>query len=71
MKVSVNTIGTVGLVLVGSPTSAQAYLDPGTGSIVLQIAIGGLLALVATSKLYWRRLISFFHSKARRQTTDN
>jgi len=38
------------------PASAFGYLDPGTGSLVLQVAVGGLLALAATVKMYWRRI---------------
>jgi hypothetical protein len=45
--------------------TAAAYLDPGTGSILLQ----GILALIAgaafTLKLYWTKVKSFFaHEKA-------
>jgi len=42
------------------PTSAYAYLDPGTGSVLLQGAIaavaGGLLAIRA----YWRSIMGLF-----------
>ena len=48
------------LLLIGFPTRAQAYLDPGSGSIVLQVAIGGILAAMATTRLYWNRLRSLF-----------
>jgi hypothetical protein len=41
-------------------TSAHAYLDPGTGGVVLQVIVaaiaGGLLAV----KAYWERVVSFF-----------
>jgi hypothetical protein len=33
-----------------------AYLEPGTGSMVLQIIAGGLAAVAVTAKFYWRRL---------------
>ena len=40
---------------------AYAYLDPGTGSILLQ----GLFALIAgtivTVKMYWHKVQAFFH----------
>lgn len=42
------------------PAPAQAYLDPGTGSIVFQVAMGGLLAALAAAKLYWKRICSLF-----------
>jgi hypothetical protein len=51
------------VVLMGFPTRAEAYLDPGTGSMVLQIAVGGILAAMAAGKLYWRRLRSLFRKE--------
>ena len=32
------------------------YIDPGTGSFLLQLLIGGLLGGLATIKLWWGRL---------------
>jgi hypothetical protein len=34
-----------------------AYLDPGSGSMILQVLVGGLAAVAVTAKLYWRRLL--------------
>jgi membrane associated rhomboid family serine protease len=45
------------------PTSAMAYLDPVTGSIVWQMAVGGFLAAAATMRLYWSKLRAFFSKK--------
>ena len=39
---------------------ANAYIDPGTGSYMVQLGLGGLLGLGLTLKLYWRRLMSLF-----------
>ena len=36
---------------------AHAYLDPGTGSAILQGLLAALAALVVTVKLYWYRLL--------------
>ena len=36
-----------------------AYIDPGTGSYVLQLIIGGLLGVAVTVKAFWRRIWSF------------
>jgi hypothetical protein len=36
-----------------------AYLDPGTGSMLLQVIAGGVAAVAVAGKLYWRRLKSF------------
>ena len=40
-------------------SSVLAYLDPGSGSMILQIIAGGLAAVAVTAKLYWGRLMKF------------
>jgi hypothetical protein len=40
-------------------TTVLAYLDPGSGSMILQIIAGGLAAVAVTAKLYWNRLLRF------------
>ena len=37
------------------PFASHAYIDPGTGSIALQMLIGGILASLFAIKLYWLR----------------
>jgi heme/copper-type cytochrome/quinol oxidase subunit 1 len=52
------------LLLLGLPKRAEAlYLDPGTGSIVLQVMIGSFLAAMAMVRVYWSRLRSLFRRK--------
>jgi hypothetical protein len=34
-----------------------AYLDPGTGSMLVQLVVGGVAAAAVTAKFYWRRLL--------------
>jgi hypothetical protein len=41
-------------------TSAFAYLDPGTGSMILQGLIAGIAIAGFTIKTYWYRLRSLF-----------
>lgn len=36
-----------------------AYLDPGSGSMILQILAGGVAAVAVTARLYWGRLLKF------------
>ena len=36
-----------------------AYLDPGTGSMLVQLVVGGVAAIAVTAKFYWRRLLTF------------
>ncbi|EMS79535.1 LPXTG cell wall anchor domain-containing protein [Desulfotignum phosphitoxidans] len=40
--------------------SAFAYLDPGTGSMMLQALIAGFVAIGVTGGIYWRRFKKFF-----------
>ncbi len=42
---------------------AFAYLDPGTGSMILQGILGGLAATAVAGKIYWRRIKGFFGFK--------
>ena len=34
------------------------YLDPGTGSVIIQAVVGSLLGALLVIKLYWRKLLS-------------
>ena len=37
-----------------------AYLDPGTGSMLVQLLVGGAAAVAVTAKLYWHRILRLF-----------
>ena len=37
-------------------SDAYAYLDPGTGSVIIQALIGVLVGLGITLKIYWSKL---------------
>ena len=39
---------------------AHAYLDPGTGSMLLQLLLGGVVGLLTILKLYWHKIKSIF-----------
>jgi hypothetical protein len=34
-----------------------AYLDPGTGSMLVQLLVGGVAAVGVTVRLYWDRIL--------------
>jgi hypothetical protein len=36
------------------------YLDPGSGSVILQALVGGFAAVAVTAKLWWRRVTGIF-----------
>lgn len=52
------------LVLVATP--AQAYIDPGTGSLALQVLIGALAALSLGLRSQWSRVKALF-GRSRRE----
>ena len=37
------------------PSNAYAYLDPGTGSIILQAILGFIAAAIASISVYWTK----------------
>jgi hypothetical protein len=49
----------VGL-FVAAPSNAYAYLDPGTGSFLLQGFIAGLAGGLIAIRAYWRRVLQLF-----------
>ena len=38
------------------PQDAFAYVDPGSGSILLQLIMGGVAGVGVVAKLYWQRI---------------
>jgi len=51
-------------------TSVLAYLDPGSGSMILQILAGGLAAVAVTAKLYWGRILRFLRIRKDEPETE-
>ncbi|HEX9817921.1 MAG TPA: hypothetical protein VGA89_03490 [Patescibacteria group bacterium] len=41
------------------PPVVQAYLDPGTGSYITQLIIGGLVGGLYLLKVYFSKIVSF------------
>jgi hypothetical protein len=44
-----------------------AYLDPGSGSFILQLLLAALVGSLFILKTYWKRIIAFF----RKQRSDD
>lgn len=40
--------------------TAYAYLDPGTGSMIVQAIVAGILGGIFAIKFYWQKLLTFF-----------
>jgi hypothetical protein len=52
------------------PASAYAYLDPGSGSYILQMALAALVGGLFAIRLFWGRIKSFFEERFSKQGTD-
>ncbi|OEU48336.1 MAG: hypothetical protein BA871_16910 [Desulfuromonadales bacterium C00003096] len=53
------------LMLLLMPSQSHAYLDPGAGSMLLQIILGGLAGLAILSRLFWQRIKACFFNKVK------
>ena len=51
-------------------TNAYAYLDPGSGSFILQAIIGFLAALSASFLYYWAKVKNFFLKLFKKNNND-
>jgi len=45
-----------------------AYLDPGSGSMILQVVAGGAAAVAVAGRLFWRRILILLRIKKRDET---
>jgi hypothetical protein len=41
--------------------AAGAYIDPGSGSLIIQVVIGFAMASALAAKTFWRRLTGLVH----------
>lgn len=61
MRLLILTILILGIL--SCANNAYAYLDPGTGSFLLQILIAGLVGAFFSIKIFWQRIKNFFTGK--------
>jgi hypothetical protein len=50
------------------PDTASAYIDPGTGSYVVQLLLAGLLGALFALKVFWRRVVGFLRGRFQRSS---
>ncbi len=53
------------------PNIANAYLDPGTGSVIIQALIAAVLGAAFTLKMYWRRFKDFLTGRNKNRDDDS
>ncbi len=55
------------IILTMRQTAVDAYLDAGTGSIIVQALIGGLVGGLFALKIFWGRISTFFKNTISRE----
>jgi hypothetical protein len=54
--------------LLSPAPNIQAYLDPGSGSFIIQLIIGGIVGLLLVVRTFWGRIKLFFNNLLGRET---
>jgi hypothetical protein len=53
-------------------TNSYAYLDPATGSLILQYLLAGIAAVASTASFFWQKIRDFFvHKILRKKVKEN
>ena len=47
-----------------------AYLDPGSGSIIVQVLIAGLMTVGIVVKLFWKKIKGIFNRSSSKKEDD-
>lgn len=50
-------------ILISRILSGTLYLDPGSGSFLLQLLIAGIAGAALAIKIYWRKIVTLFNKK--------
>ena len=58
-RLGLTTLWTLAALLLVVP-AANAYIDPGTTSVIFQALIAGLAAAGTAITMFWSRIVSFF-----------
>ena len=53
-----------------APQQVQAYLDPSTGSFIIQILVGGGLGLFFVIKKYWSYFMGLLSKKSKKTVNE-
>ncbi len=64
MKVEMDVIGSV-------LQNGHLYLDPGSGSFLLQILLAALLGSGFAIKMYWKKIKGFFSKNSQKDEADH
>lgn len=62
-----NSVVLVVLLLFASTQNAHAYVDPGTGSYIIQLIIAGLVGAAFAVKVYWGKIKALFSNRSAKE----
>ena len=62
-------VWTIAFMLIGAP--AYAYIDPGTGSFLVQGIIAAVIGIGVTGKLYWSKIKAKLTGKSVEEDDDD
>jgi hypothetical protein len=48
-----------------TPLGALAYIDPGTGSYVIQLLIAAFIGISFSIKIFWKKIVRLFSKNSR------
>lgn len=65
-----NKLIIVTIVFAALTAPAYAYIDPGSGSMILQGVLAAIAAIAVTAKLWWHRLLVFLGIRKRTLDKD-
>jgi hypothetical protein len=54
-------------IILAMPSQAYAYLDPNSGSILLQVLLGGLAGVALSFRMFWENIKGFFSFGRRKE----
>ena len=49
----------------------MTYLDPGTGSFIIQILLAGILGIAVAVRIYWKKIKNFFQGKNKNNIVED
>ncbi len=58
------------MILISCNQQVIGYIDPGTGSIVLQAVVGAIAGIAIAVRLFWYRILKFFGIKKHQALDD-
>lgn len=47
------------------------YLDPGTGSLIIQLILAGVLGISVAIKIFWKKIINLFKKNKEDDATND